>query len=108
MIDNSKFLQVRNVLALLRSESAACPRTDECIEALMHKYDMLFLGENFNVIYTDELRRSMEKYFDISVSREDLVEMTPSLCKSLDMTYEAFCNASDETRKISVYSVKLF
>ena len=48
---------------------------------------MLFLGENFNHIYSLELRHTLEKEFDIKTSNEELNSLIPTACESLGMKF---------------------
>ena len=58
------------------------------IKTVMNKYDMLFLGEKFNNIYSVELCHSMKNYFKVEIENNKLNELIPTICKSLNMKYE--------------------
>jgi hypothetical protein len=63
-------------------------KTEEEIRSMFRKYDMLFLGKNFNTIFSIELRHCLKEYFKVELSNEELNELIPKTCDSLNMDYE--------------------
>lgn len=55
------------------------------LRAAMHKYDMLFLGEKFNIIYSMELHHTLSAHFGINLSMDELLSLIPTICSSLGM-----------------------
>lgn len=91
---NEKLIEI---LIQLKNESLKMNtfNTEEEIKSVMHKYDMLFVGKDFNTIYSLELRHSLEKYFGIELTNEELNELLPTACTSLNMKYSPMAKAND-------------
>lgn len=89
--------QLNEVLIELKNSSIQMNslQTEDEIKSIMHKYDMLFLGENFNTIYSLELRHSLEKHFGIKLANEDLNKLIPKSCDALKMKYEPMAKVED-------------
>lgn len=73
----------------------------------MDKYDMLFLGENCSTINLIELRHSIKKCFDIDVEMNELLELTPKVCRSLNMKLEPMKSLPSNSDEIVSYLVTL-
>ncbi|WP_058953187.1 hypothetical protein [Clostridium tyrobutyricum] len=88
--------QLIKVLTELRSESLKLGNTpsESEIKSLMHKYDMLFLGKNFNYIYSSELCYALKNYFHLEINNDKLNSLLPHACKCLNMKYEPLIKAS--------------
>ncbi len=69
--------------------------TEVSLKALMKKYNMLFLGEDFNTIYSNELAHSINTVFNIPVSNDEINKLIPIACKMLNMDCESMVNVSD-------------
>ncbi len=83
-------------------------KSEDDLKATMHKYDMLFLGANFNNIYARELQHSLEKVFNKQISLPELLDVIPEVCKSLGMKFETMILANDPDRKLADYQITLF
>ena len=106
---DNKIEMIKSVLVSMRSDSACCSPTDADVKALMHKYDMLFLGSKFNTIYTGELCHALNTKYDIAISLEALNTLVPSLCNDLGMIYEPLNKITDMTNPIpAMYQITLF
>ncbi len=89
--------QLSEILIELRNASMQINHltTENEIKSVMHKYDMLFLGEKFNTIYSLELCHSLEKYFGIKLTNKELNELIPKSCGLLNMKYEPMAKVED-------------
>ncbi len=102
---------LNQALKLLCSESRMLNinPTESDLKALMRKYDMLFLGKNFNTINSLELRHSLEKYFDIKLTNEELNELIPTACTSLNMKYSPMRKVDDLSNPVPYcYQIELW
>lgn len=100
--------QLINVLQELTTASRSIKDSTE-LYATMDKYDMLFLGENFNYINTVELRHTLSDHFGMKISNEELNSMIPSVCDSIGMKYDAMFSVKDLERsnRSNVYCYQL-
>lgn len=98
--------QLINVFIELRNSSKSIiddPRP------IMQKYDMLFLGSNFNTIYTNEMHHILESHFHITVENEVFQSLIPSICNVLGMKYDAMQKVEDLSSPIPYcYQVELW
>lgn len=79
------------------------------LRATIDKYQILFLGKQFNVINTVELRNTLSKQFDINISLEELNNLIPKACEILNMKYEAMYNLDDlPTLTLNCYQITLW
>lgn len=73
------------------------------------KYDMLFLGSKFNIVYTNEMYHVLENYFHISMENEDFQKLVPTICSTLDMKYIPMQRVEDSSSPIPYcYQVELW
>lgn len=88
--------QLVEILRELRSASMSLgPEPSEySLKSLMQKYNMLFVGEKFNVIYSRELCHALKNYFCVEISNDDLNKLLPGACKSLNMQLEPLIEIS--------------
>ena len=106
-------IKLVEVLKMLSAESFGLgnnPSESE-VKALMSKYDMLFLGKNFNTIYSVELAHSLNKVMSINVENDDLNALIPNACNLLHMKYNAMVDAKDignPNIKVSCYQIELW
>lgn len=99
------------IRAMMELRTASINATESNLRATMEKYDMLFLGERFNIINTIELRHSLETKFGIQISMEALISLIPSICQYLDMKYEGMINLKDAGQpnpQVSTYNITLY
>ena len=101
-----------NILLELKSESmkVSLNPSKYNLKSLMNKYDMLFLGKDFNCIYTNELTRAINNIFNIPVTEEEVNAHIPIVCQALHMSYEAMIGVSDISKpnpKLACYMVTL-
>lgn len=91
MADSIDIQKLIDVLKELRSASLQINTnpTENNVKALMHKYDMLFLGEKFNHIYSLELCHTLKNHFNLDVDNNTLNKLIPLACKSLNMQYNS-------------------
>lgn len=75
------------VLQQLRSEALSI-NSDETFKVITQKYNMLFLGEKFNTIYSMELLHTLKEYFGHDFTEEDILNLIPSACDALNMKNE--------------------
>jgi hypothetical protein len=109
-MDTLKLVEILKTLSL-ESLSLGNNPSEADLKALMNKYDMLFIGENFNKIYSVELAHSLNKIMNIDVTIDFLNDMVPNACSILKMKYEALINAKDvgtPNPKISCYQIELW
>lgn len=65
------------------------------IESTMKKYNMLFLGEKLNTIYSIELHNSLNKIFNFDIDYIELNSLIPKACDMLKMSYETMIVVED-------------
>lgn len=100
--------QLIDVLAELVSASKLITNETD-LDATMHKYDMLFLGEKFNTINSLELRHVLATHFDIKISNEELNSFIPKICSSLNMKYTPMILLNDiNNPKPHCYQIELW
>lgn len=102
--------QLKDILLELSFASKSIANGSD-LRNVMNKYDMLFLGENFNLIYSAELRHTLKDYFGIEVSNEDLNLLVPLVCKDLRLecsSMYAVSDLSNPNRKPYCYQIKLW
>lgn len=90
MTDN----QLKNVLIEL-SQASRSITCEEDLRCIMRKYDMLFVGEKYKIIYSLELCHTLISYFEINTDREELNALIPSVCDSLNMKIEPMALVDD-------------
>lgn len=86
-------------------------KTDSEYKELVNKYNMVFLGSEFNTITSLELANFLEENKDSSISHEYLLELLPQIKDSLSLKLEAQVNLEDADkldRQISNYLIQLF
>ena len=64
-------------------------KTETDLRTIISKYEMLFLGEEFNTINTIELKYTLSNHFNIEISLDELNKLVPKACEILNMKYEA-------------------
>lgn len=57
-------------------------------EQAMKKYDIMFLGERFNVITSTELLHTLNNYFGIQIEKDELMRLIPVLSDLNKITCE--------------------
>lgn len=77
--------------------------------AIMKKYDMLFVGKEFNTVYSLEIRHSLQKTLGIEVSNEELNSLLPDICSELGITLTPMValNSTDKSTVVC-YQLKLW
>lgn len=107
-MDNS-LQKLSAILIELRNASMEIKNNN--VKSVMDKYDMLFLGGKFNCINSVELLHSMKKVFDFEISNDQLIELIPIACKSLNMKYQPMTsleNITTNNRQIECYMIDLW
>ncbi len=75
----------------------------------MQKYDLMFLGEKFNTIYTNDLHACLANYFGIKIEYSKLNELVPSICNALSMKYEPMKEITDLNNPVpACYQIELW
>lgn len=105
--------KIAEALLELKAASIVLHRncSDDEWHDLINRYDLLFLGEQFNVIYSVELAHSLKAKFDIDIDIEALNILIPTICSSLGMEAEPMILLQDvgnPDAKIANYSITLF
>lgn len=105
--------QILDVLQTLRSETMALKNsvTDSDVRTLMHKYDMLFIGERFNHIYSHDLCHMLNTKLGIKMSLDELNTIIPEVCAILNIEIEPMIKLEDAMKPnppISCYQIILF
>lgn len=108
-MDSKKLMEI---LIELRSASLQMnlSPTEESVKSLMNKYDMLFLGKNFNTIYSLELMHSINTVFNLCIDNSELNELLPNVCKALNMKCEPMIAVTDVSKSnppIHCYTITL-
>lgn len=102
-----------NILTQLKTESLSLSAdpTKENLRTLMQENDMLFLGENFNTIYSVELCHMLKTKKNIDISLDELNALIPETCVMLGMKFHQLINVTDAGKlnpNILCYSIELF
>lgn len=101
-----------DVLLELRSASMQLgTHPTECeVKALMRKYNLLFLGEKINHIYSNELCHALKNYFHLETDNDELISLLPDACKFLNMEYIPLVEVSKlgKTSKPDCYEIILW
>ncbi len=108
-MDIKKLIEILLELRAASLQIGKNPSENE-IKSLMQKYDMLFLGENINRIYSIELCHSLKNYFHIETDINELNDLIPVACKSLNMKYETLVAIDDlgKNPKLKCYEIILW
>ena len=98
------------ILSELRTTSLSMSQNDfdeNFCKRLMNNYDILFLGKNLNIIYTNELFCTLPKKFDCEIDKQTFNSLIPEACKALNMkcTPEYSLKNSNE---VITYSITLY
>lgn len=106
-------LKLRDILVELRdaSKQLSIKPSEADLKAMMKKYDMLFLGANFNHIYSLELAHSIRTIFGMAIDSNELNKLIPSVCEILGMKYESMVLVSDAAKPnppTHCYQIKLW
>lgn len=73
------------LLSLLRADSISYQTNPHSLD----KYaDLMFLGDKYNVIFTNELLVTFNDYFQMNISNDLLQKIIPTACKLLNMDCE--------------------
>lgn len=75
--------------------NASIKSTPDTIRETMKKYNMLFVGSEFNNIYSIELHHSLKTIFNIDIAMSELNELIPTACKMLNMNFEELIAIED-------------
>lgn len=98
--------KVKQFLIEIRTASKNCgddPRP------LLQKYDMLFVGRDFNTVYSMEIRHSLQKTYGIEISNEELNSLLPGTCAELGIKAVPMVAAnSSEKMLIACYQLTLW
>lgn len=100
------FLELRSA-----SNSAKAANTEDSYMELIHKYDMVFGGEKFNIINSIELCHCLKTKFNFEISIDELNNVIPEICKPLNMKYEPLIDLKDSGNPdppIAAYSISLY
>ncbi|NMF04355.1 hypothetical protein ACUH7Y_24890 [Clostridium beijerinckii] len=89
-IDLQKLIDILNEL-----KTASISSTSDTIEATMKKYDMLFVGSEFNTIYSVELHHSINNIFNLKITMDELNSLLPTACNILNMGFEKMIAVND-------------
>lgn len=92
--------KIENVLIELRNSRIQCPKTEAGIRGITERFDMLFVGENLNIIYSVELRHTLREKYELDLSQEELNKLIPGLCKNLSMKCEPLYPVSEIAKGI--------
>lgn len=68
-------------------------------QSLMDKYNLVFAGENNNVIDSIEFYHVLKDYFHIGVELSHFQKLLPSVCADLSMPCQPMFLASDRQRQ---------
>ncbi|ARC60456.1 hypothetical protein SFC27_05565 [Bacillus licheniformis] len=77
---------------------------------ISERFDITFIGENFNVINSYELRNVLEHHFNLNIPHEALLVVIPHVCKANNMKFEGFQDLKDsinQEKTVSMYQITL-
>lgn len=105
--------QLVDILLQLRAECLPLQinASDSDIRAIMEKYDMIFLGNKFNSIYSHELCCMMNEKKNIDVSVNELNAAIPGVCSTLGMKIKPLVklnNAESSNPIVASYEIELY
>lgn len=105
--------RIVDTLRTLRSESMALQNrvTDSNVQALMQKYNMLFIGEKCNQIYSDEFCCMLNTELGVNVSPDEFNSVITELCATLDMSIVPMIKLDDTNKPnppIDHYRISLY
>nr|DAM58323.1 MAG TPA: hypothetical protein [Bacteriophage sp.] len=91
------------------SHASRLVKSEADLRNIMEKYDLLFLGKDFNVIYASELYNTLNKKYGIPVSEEDLNTLIPIVCPLLGMKVEPMKHLTDLNAPVpATYQITLW
>lgn len=102
--------QIEAVLLELKHASETIQKNHSVWHDVMSEYNLLFLGDKFQVIYSVELAFSLKTKFGIDLTPEDLNEIIPGICSHLGMKISPMVLAEDIGKPdapIANYSIEL-
>ncbi len=99
----TKIELLQNALMELREASLSIHSKSLDWNTTMDKYNMLFLGEKFNKINSFELTKTLNNYFSLDITKDELMKILPETCKLLNMHFEALVLAEDHTKLTGYY-----
>lgn len=102
--------QIGAALLELKHASEHIQNNHSAWHDVMSEYNLLFLGDKFQVIYSVELAFSLKTKFGIDVTPEDLNEIIPGICSHLGMKSSPMVLAEDIGKTdapIANYSIEL-
>jgi len=97
---------LRNTLLELRN-SAMSIRNEDDLQKNMKKYNMLFLGERFNIVYAREMFHYMKENLGFSLPCEEFLDLVPGVCEGLNMPCETLVFVNNPS-KCADYQITLF
>ena len=98
------------ILSDMRSDSLrlCLNPSEEHFKEITDKYDLVLVGGKFEVVYTDDLSRTLKNVYGFDIPLSELNDIIPLACKSLNMKFEPMVNAEDITnRKLFCHQVYL-
>ncbi|AQS04174.1 hypothetical protein [Clostridium beijerinckii] len=101
-IDLQKLIDILNEL-----KTASISSTSDTIEATMKKYDMLFVGSEFNTIYSVELHHSINNIFNLKITMDELNSLLPTACNILNMDFEKMIAVNDTGKPNAAISYQI-
>lgn len=93
---------IKNALIKLKNASISI-RSERDWKNTMNEYSIIFLGDKFQKINSIELNHSLNNYFSLEITNEELNILLPDICKSLNMNYEALVLAEDHSKLAGFY-----
>ncbi|MCP8969694.1 hypothetical protein [Ectobacillus ponti] len=90
-----RLVEILQELRLASLSMQSTLQTESEIKAAMKKYDMLFLGGNFNFINTVELHHSVKNVFNWNIEKDEFLKLVPAACESLEIKYEVAVLANE-------------
>ena len=89
--------KIVEILSLLRSDSISYQDNPR---KLLDKYNLMFLGDKANTIFTNDLIITINDYFHMNISNNVLQELIPEACEILHMKYEPMKALNDMNNPI--------
>ena len=90
-------MNLEQLISFLQELSIASKniKSKEDLQAAMREHDVLFLGEDFKLVYTDEFCYALSKKFKKYIPIEEINSLVPSACSYLNLEYKARYNIAD-------------
>lgn len=75
--------------------ASSAVRNDDDYKKLIHKYDIVFMGENLNVVQSLELAHYLKNNINSSITHDQIIELLPNIASDSFIKLEALITLDD-------------